>query len=54
MGYHPFIGLAPSVFPENASGNPVSNLTKDETVRLVFSVSNPGGTVPTAPNLTFF
>lgn len=47
-------GPAPSVASENASGNPLSNLIKDETVKFVLSVSNPAGPAPTASNLAFF
>lgn len=47
-------GPAPSVASENAAGNPLSNLIKDETVKLVLTVSNPAGAAPTASDLTFF
>ncbi len=47
-------GPAPSVASENASGNPLSNLIKDETVKFVLTVSNPAGAAPTATDLTFF
>jgi hypothetical protein len=47
-------GPAPSIASETVSGNPVSNLIQDETVKFVFMVSNPGGPAPSASNLTFF
>lgn len=47
-------GPAPSLVSENASGNPVSNLIKDEPVKFVLAVSNPSGPAPTSSNLTFF
>jgi hypothetical protein len=47
-------GPAPSIAAENVSGNPLSNLIKDETVKFVLAVSNPAGPAPTASNLTFF
>ena len=47
-------GPAPSIATENTSGNPISYLIKDEIVKLVFTVANPGGDVPTTSNLTLF
>ncbi|MEX1048341.1 MAG: hypothetical protein WED15_02350, partial [Akkermansiaceae bacterium] len=47
-------GPAPSISSQTASGNPISNLIKDETVKFVLTVSNPGGPAPTASNLSFF
>jgi hypothetical protein len=47
-------GQAPSIASETTSGNPLSNLIKDETVKFVLMVSNPAGDAPTAPDLTFF
>lgn len=47
-------GPAPFIASENASGNPLSNLTMDEAVKFVFTVSNPAGPSPTATNLAFF
>ncbi len=47
-------GPAPHIATENASGNPLSNLIKDETVKFVLTVSNPAGPAPTASNLAFF
>lgn len=47
-------GPAPFIASETASGNPVSNLVKDETSQFILAVSNPGGPAPTASNLTIF
>lgn len=47
-------GPAPRFTPENTSGNPLSNLIKDETVKFVFTVSNPAGAAPTVSNLSFY
>jgi hypothetical protein len=47
-------GPPPSIGSETASGNPVSNLIIGETVRFVITVSNPGGPMPEASNLTFY
>ena len=47
-------GPAPFIAAENASGNPLSNLIKDETAKFVLTVSNPAGDAPTASSLTFF
>jgi hypothetical protein len=47
-------GPAPSIASENASGNPLSNLIQQETVRFLLTVSNRSGPAPTATDLTFF
>ncbi len=47
-------GPAPSIASETASGNPLSNLIKDEIVKFILTVSNLGGPAPTASNLTFY
>jgi Bacterial TSP3 repeat len=45
---------APTLASENTPGNPLSNLTKNEIAKFVITVSNPGGSIPSAGNLTFF
>jgi len=47
-------GLAPSIASQTASGNPLSNLIKDEIVEFVLTISNPDGPASTASNLTFY
>ncbi len=47
-------GPAPTLVSETVTGNPTANFVSGEQVRFVITVSNPGGSMPSASDLAFY